>query len=102
MPIDSIDSRFPLEALSPVSDIARTGTVGSGGNRRKPSQSGSQDQPEDGGHDENASDYTADDTEAAILTLSAASLEQEDVSLSEIVVSYADEEEPIPLINEMA
>jgi len=104
MPIDSIDSNFPLESLSSVSGVVRVGTGGNGGNRRNPSQPDSQEQAGYGGHDERArDDAPVDIEEAATLTLSAASLEQESaVAPSEVVVYDGVEDEPVSLINEMA
>ena len=103
MPIDSIDSNFPLDSLSPVSGIVRVGTGAKGGNRRN-SPSDYQEQAGHDGHEERANDDAADGIEeAATLTLSEASLEQErTVAPCEVVVYDVVEDEPISLINEMA
>jgi len=104
MPIDSIDSNFPLEILSPVAGVARVGTGGNGGNRRNPSQSDYQEQAGHGDSEERANSDAQDGIEeAATLTLSEASLEQEQaVAPCEVVVYDGIEDAPVSLINEMA
>jgi hypothetical protein len=103
MPIDSIDSNFPLEILSPVAGVARVGT-GNGGNRRNASQSDYQEQAGHGDSEERANSDAQDGIEeAATLTLSEASLEQEQaVAPCEVVVYDGIEDAPVSLINEMA
>lgn len=104
MPIEITDSNFPLEAISAVSDVPRASAIGSGGNRRNSSGQNPQDQ--DGDEETTShSSHTDAISEAAILTLSSAGLEQEAATELFPVVSLpyvAEEEEQVTHINEMA